>query len=250
MKNLIYIVSIDHDSSTIKNSSYATYCIKTWKYWCNKHNIDLMVITEHDERFGRPIWNKELVYEKAKEYDKIGVIDSDTMIHWNAPNIFDSVTDEICGVPDTGDFRWILNSLDVYGDHFFPEWEKPEVSEYFNAGVLFFHNKYLDVFKQVLDFYLDNQPELDAWNKGGGREQTILNYFMKRNNVKKKELVHEWNLVGIHKKDMFKHNWQLDEDKTPYFIKYAYVWHFTGFGAEHREKLMKQTWETVKHNYE
>ena len=32
--------------------------------------------------------------------------------------------------------------------------------------------------KQILDFYLDNQEELDNWNKGGGKEQTILNYHL------------------------------------------------------------------------
>ena len=50
----------------------------------------------------------------------------------------------------------------------------------------FYDNKYLDVFKQVLDLYLSNQEELDNWNKGGGREQTILNYILVKNNVKKK----------------------------------------------------------------
>lgn len=249
-KNLIYIVAVDHDTSNIKVSSYTDYCIKTWKYWCDKHNVDLQVVTEHDDRFGRPIWNKELIYERGKEYDKIGIVDSDTMIRWDAPNIFETFNDEMCGVVDTGDFRWIINSLDAYGKEFFDGWERPELDEYFNAGVLFFSSKHLDVFRQVLDFYLENRETLDNWKKGGGREQTILNYFMTKNKVNKKELLNEWNLFSIHKKDMFKHNWQLNEDKTPYFIKYAYVWHFTGMGADHREGLMKQTWDIIKHNYE
>jgi hypothetical protein len=249
-KNLIYIVSVDHDTSDIKTSSYSDYCIKTWQHYCNRHNIDLVVCREHDERLGRPIWNKELIYKVGEDYDKIGIVDSDTMVKWNAPNVFNLYTDEMCGVVDTGDFRWLLKSLDNYGNEFFKDWKQPELEEYFNAGVLFFTNKHLDVFKQVFDFYLENQEELDNWNKGGGREQTILNYHIKKNGVKKKELLNEWNLFGIHKKDMFKNNWQLNIDQTPYFIKYAYVWHFTGFGADHRERLMKQTWEMIKHNYE
>ena len=39
-KNLIYIVSIDHPASTYKTSDYSGYSINTWKYWCNKHNVD------------------------------------------------------------------------------------------------------------------------------------------------------------------------------------------------------------------
>ena len=41
---------------------------------------------------------------------------------------------------------------------------------------------------------------------------------------------------------MFKHNWQLNEDLTPFFIKYAYIWHFTGFPIEDRARVMEQVW--------
>ena len=41
----------------------------------------------------------------------------------------------------------------------------------------------------------------------------------------------------MHKKQMFVHNWQLDEDKNPFFIKYGYLWHFTGFSVEDRIKI-------------
>ena len=47
---------------------------------------------------------------------------------------------------------------------------------------------------------------------------------------------------SIHKKNMFTHNWQLNEDMTPFFIKYSYIWHFTGFPIEDRTKIMKQVW--------
>ena len=49
---------------------------------------------------------------------------------------------------------------------------------------------------------------------------------------------------------MFKPNWQLKLDNTPFFIKYAYVWHFTGFPVQDRKHIMQQTWEMTKHNYE
>jgi hypothetical protein len=53
----------------------------------------------------------------------------------------------------------------------------------------------------------------------------------------------------MHRKDMFKHNWQLNNDPTLYFIKYAYIWHFTGFPVEHRESLMRDTWDIIKERY-
>ena len=68
-KNLIYMVAIDHHTSQFKVTEYSKYSIPAWRAWCKKNNIDFMVVTEHDERFDKPIWNKELVFEN-KPYIK------------------------------------------------------------------------------------------------------------------------------------------------------------------------------------
>ena len=125
-----------------------------------------------------------------------------------------------------------------------------DYNTYINAGVVFFSKKHLDIFKQVLDFYLENREELDNWNKGGGKEQTIFNFHLVKNNVNLKLLKPEWNLISIHRKDMFSYNWQLNEDQTPFFIKYGYHWKFSGMPKDSRTNLMKQTWDIIGHNYE
>ncbi len=241
------MVAINHNTSTYKNTEYSGYSINTWKYWCEKNNVDFMLITEHDDRLGKPVWNKELIYERAKDYEKIGVVDSDTMIHWDAPNIFDMYDDEFCGVVDDINLRWLMDSLSVY-NKFFPN-TKIDIDEYINAGVLFFSNQHLPFFEKLLNFYFENQQELDNWTLGGGKEQTLLNFHLKESNYKRKFLEPSWNLMGLHKKQMFTHNWQLDEDKTPFFVKYGNIWHYTGFGIPDRINLMKQTWELLGENY-
>ncbi len=245
--NLIYIVAIDHSSSTNKCSDYAQYCLKTWEYWCKKHDIDLIVCTEHDNKLGRPIWNKEKIFSIGKQYEKIGVVDSDTMVRWDTPNIFNTFNDEWCGVVDNADLGWILDSIKNY-NKFYPN-IKLNIDNYFNAGVLFFHNKYLNIFENLLNLYLNNQEELDNWDKGGGKEQTLLNYTAVKNKINFKPLNPEWNLFAMHKKDMFHHNWQL-KTQTNHFLKYGYIWHFTGFPVEQRKNLMKQTWDLIKSKYE
>ena len=52
-----------------------------------------------------------------------------------------------------------------------------------------------------------------------------------------------WKLTHLHRKDMFSYNWQLEENKIPFFITYGYVWFFNGTPKDERSKLMKQTWE-------
>ncbi len=246
-KNLIYMVAIDHNTSEYKNSEYSQYSIKSWEYWCRLNDVDFMLITEHDERLGKPIWNKELIFERAEGYDKIGIVDSDTMIKWNAPNMFEMYDNEFCGVLDNVNLKWVYDSLQVYGKFF--DKIDIDIDEYINAGVLFFTKEHLSLFKDILDFYLDNREELDSWNKGGGKEQTILNYHLKKANFKRKFLTPSWNLLGMHKKQMFIYNWQLEDDKTPFFIKYGFIWHFTGFGIPDRITLMEQTWNLLKDHY-
>ena len=58
-----------------------------------------------------------------------------------------------------------------------------------------------------------------------------------------------YKLTHIHRKEMFHYNWQLNEDKTPYFIKYGYNWVFNGIPKDQRTEVMTQTWDLVKDNY-
>tara|TARA_R110000868_G_scaffold363011_2_gene625252 strand:+ start:1958 stop:2716 length:759 start_codon:yes stop_codon:yes gene_type:complete len=242
-KNLIYIVAIDSDKSQFKNSDYAQYSLLSWELWCKKNSVDLIVNREHDPRFTFPIWNKEKIYEIGKGYDKIGIVDSDTIISPNAPNIFDLFTeDDFCGVGDLCDINWLLSSIDGR-QHFFPD-TNLDISQYFNAGVLFLGSKHLTVFEDLLNLYLNNQDAIDGI-KGGGKEQTLLNYVVQSSGVEVKLLDPSWNLLSMHRKNIIRNNWQLNIDPAPYFIKYAYIWHFTGFPIEHRTNFMRETWELV-----
>ena len=246
-KNLIYTTAIDHSTSTFRNFDYSQYCINSWKAWCDKKDIDFLVIDKHDSRYKFPVWNKDIIFEiVGDKYDKIIYVDSDTMVKWDAPNPFDLYEDEFCVTIDRSSLRWILNSIDAY-QQFFPDL-KLDIDGYFNSGVCFFTKDHKTIFDQLINFYQENKDKLDLI-KGVGKVQTVLNFMLKKNNVKIKYLPPTWNLFSIHKKDMFKHNWQLQEDMTPFFVKYSYVWHFTGFGIEDRINLMSQVWNQYKDNY-
>ncbi len=253
------MVCIDHDTSTVRNSDYARFSKVSWYTWCLKNNIDIIFNETHDPRFGRPIWNKELIYEIGKGYDKIGIIDSDTMIRPDSPNPFDLFNEtEFCGVNDLCDLNWLMSSIDVY-QKFFPE-VKMDIFKYLNAGVLFFGNKYLYIFEKLLNLYLNNKTELDAWDKGGGREQTLLNFTLQSEQIPIKLLTPAWNLLSLHRKNMLVNNWQLHPEfrncvdrqnvnSWPHFMRYGNIWHFTGFAPEERASLMSTVWDIVKQPY-
>lgn len=246
-KNLIYIVNINNPNSKVNCNEYAQYSINTWEYYCNKHGIDLLVIDENVGQFDFPIWNKELIWKFGQGYDKIGLIDSDTMIRWDAPNIFDLIeSDKFYGVNDLCDLNWLFGSISDR-QKFFPD-INIDINKYLNAGVLFFGNKHLPLFETFLNFYLENKDQIQSI-KGGGKEQTLLNFWLQKHNVEIELLNPEWNLLSIHRKNMFTGNWQLKIDPIPYFAKYSFIWHFTGFPIEDRIRLMRETWELFKHLY-
>ena len=95
-------------------------------------------------RHGQAGWGNSIF---GKDYDKIGIIDSDTMVKWDAPNIFELYDEEFCGVPDNSNLRWLNDSLNVYGK-FFPN-VTIDYYEYINSGVMFFNKEHLSFFETV-----------------------------------------------------------------------------------------------------
>ncbi len=241
------MVNIPNPNDLVKCSEYSEYSIFTWKHYCEKYNIDFLLMDENVGNYSPyPIWNKELIWKFGKGYDKIGIVDADTMVRWDAPNIFDFIEDGIYGVNDLANLDWLLSSV---GDRqkFYPDTEM-NLMHYLNAGVLFFTKDVLRSFKNLSMYYNVHKHEINQI-KGGGREQTLLNFQLQEDNVRINLLSPSWNLFSIDKKNMFKYNWQLNCDDIPYFIKYAYVWHFTGFPIEHRVEVMRSVFESIKENY-
>ena len=247
-KNLIYTVAIDHNSSQYLNSNYSKYSLFTWQSWCKKNNIDFLVLDNHNTFFNNPKWNKYTIFDYiGDKYNKIIYVDSDTMIKWDAPNPFNFYNeDELCGVIDNSSLRWIHNSINSY-QKFYPN-IKLLYERYFNSGVVFFSKKHKYLHDNLKKLYKNHFKELDKIT-GVGKDQTILNFEVTKTKTKFTPLLPVWNLFSIHKKEMFSYNWQLNEDQVPHFVRYSYLWHFTGFSIEDRIKIMGQVWEKYKNNY-
>ena len=213
------------------------------------------MVDKHNDKYSFPIWNKLDVCDVGKDYDKIAIVDSDTMIHWSAPNILEHIESGVYGVQDNANLRWLDESVGNYGGEFFSDF-KINLDKYINAGVIYLDKESLSIYEKLRDFYFENREKLDSWNKGGGREQPLFNFLLQKNNYDINLLSPEWNMFSMHKKEMFSYNWQdtdggiAGKDTTPHFIKYSWVWHFTGFPIEQRTSIMKQTWDLVGYLYE
>ena len=266
-KNVVWWTGIVNPELKDKYGEYEyfEYSRKTWEYWCEKNDCIFVPFTEPVEKDlfkFRPNWQKAIFcFDELErlgiEYDQIALIDSSHMIKWDAPNFFEMTEHKLTAWRDMDNMRWIYDSIQGYEGFFQEAYDLPhfklDQSKYVNSSPMIFNESHKDLFLSFKEFYYDY---IDIFIKlqdkvvKKGTEQTPLNYWLQINNVDVKlDLPLPFKLTHMHRKELFGYNWQLNEDKTPFFIKYGYNWIFNGIPKDERSKLMSQVWNGVKHNY-
>jgi len=261
-KNVVWWPAIKHKENAQKYGGfdYFEYTRKSWEYWCKKNDVLFVPFekpVEQDLYRFRPNWQKIIfVFDELErrgiDYDQIFLADSTCMIKWDAPNIFELTDRKFVGWPDLDNMRWIHDSIKGYKD-FFEGFELDQY-KYVSSGVIIFnetHRKVIEGFKQL--YYKNENKFIELQDKivKKGTEQTPLNYWLQMNKVDMKlDLPVAFKLTHMHRKDLFQHNWQDGTDKTPFFIKYGYNWVFNGIPKDQRSKVIKETWDLVKDNYD
>ena len=260
-KNVIWWPAVKNKDHSDKygNFDYFEYSRKTWEFWCKKNDVLFVPFekpVEQDLHEYRINWQKAIfVFDELErrgiEYDQIALVDSTVMVKWDCPNFFELTDRKFTVTRDIDNMSWTRDSILGYKD-FFGGFEL-DSTKYFRSGFMIFNEIHRDLFQDLKNFYIENktdfiklQDEVDR----KGNDQTPINYWVQKNNVELKFLSHAlWMCSHLHRKEMLSHNWQLNEDKTPFFIKYANNWMFNGIPKDQRTSLMSQTWELVKDNY-
>ena len=260
-KNVVWWVGVKNDLYLEKYGGWEWMDIskKTWQYWCKKNNVEFVAFEESVEKNladFRINWQKAIfVFDELEkrdiDYDQICLIDCTHMIKWDAPNFFELTNNQFCALRDMDNLKWIHDSVKGY-ESFFDY--KLDIKKYVNSSPMSFNESHKEVFKSFKQLYYDNIDtfiELQDKIVKKGTEQTPLNYWLQINNVDiNLSLPLPFKLTHMNRKELFSHNWQINQDNTPFFIKYGYNWIFTGFAKDQRSNLMKQTWDMVKHHYD
>ena len=260
MKNVIFWVGVKNQTYSEKYGGWEWMDIsrKTWEYWCEKHDVIFFPFEkpiDQDLIKYRINWQKsiycfDLLDQAGIDYDQIFLVDATCMAKWDMPNVFELTDHKFTAWRETDNLNWVYDSIVGYEDFFSYKLNR---HDYFSSGVIIFNKSHKDIFLGFKDLYLNNVDKfvkLQDTIVRKGTEQTPLNYWVQKNGVELNlDLPFSYKLTHIHRKDMFGHNWQLNEDKTPLFIKHAYNWVFTGIPKDQRTSLMSQTWELVKDNY-
>jgi len=261
MKNVVFWIGVKNDHYSKKYGGWEWMDIsrKTWEYWCKKNDVIFFPMEKpiKDDLVNYRInWQKsiycfDLLDEAGIDYDQIFLVDATCMVKWDMPNVFELTDHKFTAWRETDNLNWVYQSIKGYEDFFCYDLNK---YDYFSSGVIIFNKSHKDIFLEFKDLYLNNVDEfVELQDKivRKGTEQTPLNYWVQKNAVELNlDLPFSYKLTHIHRKDMFKNNWQLQEDTTPFFIKYGYNWVFNGIPKNQRTEVMSQTWDLVKHNYD
>jgi hypothetical protein len=268
-KNVVFLIAVasKHEYLNKKHGGfkYFQYSIPSWKYWCQKNNVELIIYDEtgdDDHISHKPTWQRWFdVFKKLDEseidYDKIALIDACTIIRWDTPNFFDYVkSGELNLFRSLENIRWVNEGVTGYSDFFknlYPNFNF-DLKKYSSCGWQIFDKNHKPFLNKLKKFYYDNYEqimELQNNKVGRGTDQPVYNYLLQIEDVNVvNSLPPSFYVNHLHRFDWLGHNWQLNLNQTPFFIKHSYIWFYSGFPQRGgREDMMKQTWNLVKGKY-
>ena len=254
-KNILFFTSLK--ANDIHLDEYKKWALLSWQYYAKKYNMELFILEDPliDTEVMRPTWQRWYVHEILKhnniEYNQVAMIDIDTIVHWNCPDIFKVSENRYSGVKDDISLEWINNSIDGYKQAF-PEFSDIDLdwTNYINNGILVLPKGSEEFCNTVIKFYNDNIDTLRDLQHNSlkkGTDQTpinflarqyygdTINYFSKKFNMSQLMMTHAFAPSII--------------SGEPIFIKHGFIWHFNGIPREQRNSYMNQTWDIIKQNY-
>jgi len=250
MKNVIFMMNVDCKGegryATERTHGYQ-YCEKSWREWANKHGFEVLVMHDpiHDNDEMSIGWQRYYIHDILEsngiDYDQILMVDADTIVHPDCPNVFELSEHKFCGVFNDGSYDWLYRSIENYSHHLFDGFTFPYY-RYINSGFMIFNKDHKKLFKEILDFYFNNQEKI-IWmqkNLGVGTDQPIINFFLNKNKIDYKLLPYEYNMQDLKRFEL------LGNDLL--FTKFGWVYHFNagalpspGAWLEHTYKFLYGT---------
>ena len=240
MKRMIYQVAVG------KQSNLYQHCIQSVKDYCKKYDITHIVQNEPIlkirpdlERTGRskeaverlgylPIYEKENAFTHLKNYDQVGIVDSDIYIRTTAPNIFDTLTNEFAfgavaerELPCAKKYK---NKIRKYSKAAFEQltdvdWKWNALgAEFYNMGLMIMNTeKFMPFLKNQTPKEFISRPEFKDFVDGVGykkwsTDQMLLNWWVKKESIPTKNL--DWRFNALYK--------GIDDTRLPeaYFIHF------------------------------
>jgi hypothetical protein len=230
-QNVVFMVNLSEDLKKNRNAPYK-FSVDSWKHYCDRHGCELFVLEDriYDEDYMNANWHKmfaiPLLESNDIEFENILIVDSDTIVHPESPDVFNLADGTIRAVHNTGNYDWVIRSMENYSHEMFNGKMFP-LDDYINTGLLLINKNHTSFFREVQEFYFDNVNKImDVQRKYGvGTDQPVLNFLIHEHSQKLNLLPFEWNMQELPRLEI------LDLDLT--FTNFGWVYHFNGIPPEY-----------------
>lgn len=254
MKNVVFIPNIDLGNG--RNSSY-DYSIQSWKNFCDKNDCELIVWEDliYPVDYMKITWQRYYLFDILDSndinYNKVLMVDADTVVHPNCPNFFEETDNKYCGVLNDGDFEWVLRSIKGFGEVLFSG-DRVKPWRYINGGFQILNKNHKEFFETMKKYYLENTDEIQTaiTKLKTATDQTILNFMLKKNNIDLKILPDIYNVQDLCRKNLlYIHDNCWWEDTLENLFNAGYVYHFNAIPQNPMNRdasyWMKRTYEEL-----
>ena len=262
--------TIKRGNVTRSGLEYAEFGIAPWQWWCRRHKATLVIVKESPcinqvENVLPPTFQRWIAVAKILRDNKnsrVLVVDADTMVRWDTPDIFARVPKAQLGAVRDWGAIWIHRSIRSY-QYMFPN-TSVEWWQYVNAGVVVLSSRHLPLLESVVRFASERASELAAIqaSKNVGTDQTVFNFVMRQGGVNVTWMPPVFNLLHCVPMDAeimkLEGDGEVSENEFLKaatskagafdFIEMAYVWHFTNV-VNFRKVIMGETWRRVSDHY-
>lgn len=252
-KNIIFIVDIDLKGegrwASTRRAPYE-YSIKSWKHWAENHNAELFILSDllldHNEM--GICWQRYYLFDILEsngiDYDQVLMVDADTIVHPNCPNLFELSDRKFTGIHNDGSYDWVLRSMENYSHYLFNGYMS-KWWNYIDCGFMIVNEVHKPFFKYITDFYWDNKNLLkQVESLHVGTDQTPINILIETQGIDLKLLPYEFNMIDLARKELL-------QDNLP-FTKFGHVFQFNGIPNNIQDSLtmywMKKTYEHLYEN--
>lgn len=240
------------------NFEYFKYSKECWQIWCAKNDVvffEYNTPTHNDHLKHKPTWQRWFdvfpQIEAAKiNYNKIALIDGSTLCRLDTPNFFNLCqSGTVTGFRALENLRWVSEGVNGYKELFSEV--NFQMDQYVSCGFQIFDKTHKAFLESLENFYFKSYEgimKLQNEKVKRGTDQPVYNYLLQKHNIKvDTTLPKGYMLTHLSRFDWLSYNWQLNQDRTPFFLKYGYIYFFSGFtNRSDREHLMKESWNIIK----